>query len=56
MAPLSDWGQMLLSSVQFYSVDPTYTVIPGLGLFLLVLAFNLFGDSIRDALDPKNSR
>ena len=56
MAPLSDWGQMLLSSVQFYSVDPTYTVIPGLGLFILVLAFNLFGDSVRDALDPKNSR
>ena len=56
MAPLSDRGQILLSSVQFYSVDPTYTVIPGLGLFILVLAFNLFGDSIRDALDPKNSR
>lgn len=54
--PLSDWGQMLLNSVPFYSVNPTYTAIPGLALFLLVLGFNLFADSARDALDPKSSR
>jgi peptide/nickel transport system permease protein len=54
--PTSDWGQMLLTSVPFYSVDPTYTFIPGMALFLLVLGFNLFGDSVRDALDPKSSR
>ena len=54
--PLSDWGQMLLNSVPFYSVDPTYTAIPGIALFLLVLAFNFFADSARDALDPKSSR
>jgi peptide/nickel transport system permease protein len=45
-----------LNSVPFYSVDPMYTFIPGMALFLLVLAFNLFGDSVRDALDPKSSR
>ena len=54
--PTSDWGAMLLASVPFYSTDPTYTFIPGFGLFILVLAFNLFGDSVRDALDPKSSR
>jgi peptide/nickel transport system permease protein len=54
--PLSDWGQMLLNSVPFYSIDPTYTAIPGLALFLLVLGFNLFADSARDALDPKSIR
>jgi peptide/nickel transport system permease protein len=54
--PQSDWGAMLLGSVPFYSVDPLYTFIPGIGLFLLVLGFNLFGDSVRDALDPKSAR
>ena len=54
--PQSDWGAMLLASVPFYSVDPLYTFIPGIGLFLLVLGFNLFGDSVRDALDPKSAR
>ena len=54
--PTSDWGAMLLSSVPFYSVDPTYVFIPGFGLFLLILSFNLLGDSVRDALDPKSSR
>jgi peptide/nickel transport system permease protein len=54
--PTSDWGAMLLASVPFYSVDPTYTFIPGFALFLLVLSFSLFGDSLRDALDPRSSR
>ena len=47
---------MLLASVPFYRVDPMYTFIPGFALFILVLAFNLLGDSVRDALDPKSSR
>jgi ABC-type dipeptide/oligopeptide/nickel transport system permease subunit len=54
--PASDWGAMLLASVPFYSVNPTYTFIPGFALFLLVLSFSLLGDSIRDALDPRGSR
>jgi peptide/nickel transport system permease protein len=36
--------------------DATYLVIPGLSILALVLAFNLFGDALRDALDPKSSR
>lgn len=54
--PTPDWGAMLLASVPYYSITPLYTIIPGLALFLLVLGFNLLGDSIRDALDPKSSR
>ncbi|HWB35588.1 MAG TPA: ABC transporter permease, partial [Rugosimonospora sp.] len=34
-------------------VDPTFMIFPGLAIFVTVLAFNLFGDGLRDALDPK---
>jgi peptide/nickel transport system permease protein len=33
-----------------------YMVVPGVAIFITVLAFNLFGDGVRDALDPKASR
>jgi peptide/nickel transport system permease protein len=33
-----------------------YMVIPGVAIFITVLAFNLFGDGVRDALDPKGNR
>ena len=39
-----------------YSIDPMYMIIPGLAIFITVMAFNLFGDGLRDALDPKSSR
>jgi peptide/nickel transport system permease protein len=54
--PTSDWGAMLLASVPFYAVDPTFVFIPGFALFLLVLSFSLLGDSVREALDPRSSR
>ena len=54
--PTPDWGQMLLDSVNYRVIDPMFTVIPGVALFLLVLSFNLFGDGLRDALDPRSSR
>ena len=37
-------------------VDPMYMIIPGLAIFITVMAFNLFGDGLRDALDPRSSR
>ena len=54
--PTPTWGQMLASAVTqgFYYVDPMYMIIPGLAIFLTVLAFNLFGDGLRDALDPRS--
>ncbi|MDQ0993182.1 ABC transporter permease [Streptomyces sp. V3I7] len=54
--PTSSWGQMLSTAIDYYDSDPMYMVVPGLAIFITVLAFNLFGDGVRDALDPKGSR
>ncbi len=54
--PTPDLGRMIFRSIDYISTDPWYTAFPGLAIFLLVLTFNLLGDSIRDALDPKSSR
>lgn len=53
--PTPSWGQMLSEATKIYQVDPTYMVVPGLAIFVTVLAFNLFGDGLRDALDPKGN-
>jgi peptide/nickel transport system permease protein len=55
-APAASWGVMLGDSVRYYRADPTYLFIPGIALIILVLAFNILGDAIRDALDPKSDR
>jgi peptide/nickel transport system permease protein len=54
--PTPSWGQMLSNAVSqgFYYVDPMYMIIPGVAIFITVLAFNLFGDGLRDALDPRS--
>ena len=56
--PQPTWGGMLSDAVTngFYQIDPMYMIIPGFAIFLTVLAFNLFGDGLRDALDPRSSR
>ena len=56
MQPAASWGVMLGDSVRYYRADPTYLFIPGVALIVLVMAFNLVGDAIRDALDPKTDR
>ena len=50
--PTASWGGMLSSAVDFYTM-PHFMLWPGLAIFLTVLAFNLFGDGLRDALDPR---
>jgi len=54
--PTPTWGGMLSDAVNngFYSIDPMFMIIPGLAIFLTVMAFNLFGDGLRDALDPRS--
>jgi peptide/nickel transport system permease protein/oligopeptide transport system permease protein len=54
--PTPSWGQMLSNAVSngFYYIDPMYMVIPGVAIFITVMAFNLFGDGLRDALDPRS--
>ena len=56
--PTPSWGGMLSDAVnnQYWSIDPMFMIIPGLAIFLTVMAFNLFGDGLRDALDPRSSR
>ncbi|MEV0268842.1 ABC transporter permease [Hamadaea sp. NPDC050747] len=55
--PTPDWGRMINHSIGFMqSGDLAYLIIPGVSIWALVLAFNLFGDSMRDALDPKSNR
>jgi len=54
--PTPDLGRMIFNSIPYVASDPWYTLWPGLTIFILVLAFNLLGDSLRDALDPKSTR
>ncbi|MEV4555683.1 ABC transporter permease [Kitasatospora sp. NPDC049285] len=54
--PTPSWGQMISDSVLYYKVDPMFFILPSACLFLVVLAFTLLGDALRDALDPKGSR
>jgi peptide/nickel transport system permease protein/oligopeptide transport system permease protein len=51
-APTATWGGMLSDAVNYYTV-PHFMLWPGLAIFSTVLAFNLFGDGLRDALDPR---
>src|SRR5438128_2243907 len=52
--PMAAWGLMLRgAAVEFAETAPWMAVFPGLAISLSVFAFNLFGDSLRDALDPR---
>ncbi len=52
-APAPEWGSMLSQGRQFVRTAPYITVFPGIAILITVLAFNLLGDGLRDALDPK---
>ena len=54
--PTASLGAILNDSVSYALTDPAYFLLPGLTVFLIVLAFNLLGDGLRDALDPKAGR
>jgi len=51
--PAPSWGSMLNTAQRFLTQAPWMAVFPGVAIFLTVLAFNLLGDGLRDALDPK---
>jgi peptide/nickel transport system permease protein len=51
--PAPSWGSMLNAAQRFLTNAPWMAIWPGLGIFLLVLSFNLVGDGLRDALDPR---
>ncbi|MCW6004999.1 ABC transporter permease [Micromonospora sp. CPCC 205371] len=53
--PGTSWGQLLGSASHVFTVTPTYMLFPGLTVVVTVLAFNLLGDGLRDAFDPKTN-
>src|SRR5215470_8052753 len=54
--PTAEWGTMLGEGRQYIFRAPLLTLLPGLAIFLAVVGFNLFGDGLRDALDPRMRR
>jgi peptide/nickel transport system permease protein len=52
--PNTSWGTMIGSGFELISTAPLLTVIPGTMILLTVLSINVFGDGLRDALDPKS--
>jgi ABC-type dipeptide/oligopeptide/nickel transport system permease subunit len=51
--PYAEWGSMLGSGRGYFFNAPHIVLFPGLAITITVLAFNLLGDGLRDALDPK---
>jgi peptide/nickel transport system permease protein len=54
-APAPSWGSMLNTAKNFLSQAPWMTMWPGIAIFLVVIGFNLLGDGLRDALDPREA-
>jgi peptide/nickel transport system permease protein len=54
--PAPSWGSMLNSAQRFLDGAPWLAIAPGAAIFIVVLAFNLVGDGLRDALDPRADR
>jgi peptide/nickel transport system permease protein len=53
--PTADWGSMLATGRQFVILRPHVALLPGLAIFVVVLALNLVGDAVRDVLDPRTA-
>jgi peptide/nickel transport system permease protein len=54
--PQPSWGQMLNEARAYMELAPWLPVFPGIAIVYAVLAFNFFGDGLRDALDPRLSQ
>jgi peptide/nickel transport system permease protein len=53
--PTPSWGTMIADHISYYATQPRLVILPGLAIMLTILAFNLLGDALRDALDPNLS-
>ena len=53
--PTADWGSMLATGRQFVILSPHVALLPGLAIFVVVLALNMVGDALRDLLDPRTA-
>jgi ABC-type dipeptide/oligopeptide/nickel transport system permease subunit len=54
--PTASWGNLLSAAPDYYATDPLLMLWPGLALIATTLAFNLLGDGLRDAFDPRATR
>jgi peptide/nickel transport system permease protein len=54
--PTSDWGNMIAEGSQYITIMPWLVIFPGVFLGISVLGFNLLGDGLRDALDPRHAQ
>ncbi|MBA8792510.1 peptide/nickel transport system permease protein [Friedmanniella endophytica] len=54
--PTPAWGRSIGDAIAWVGIDPMFLVFPGAALFLITMAFNLFGDGLRDVLDPRTGR
>jgi ABC-type dipeptide/oligopeptide/nickel transport system permease subunit len=52
-APTATWGGMLSDASRIFQIAPGFMLVPGIAIFITVMSFNLFGDGLRDALDPR---
>jgi peptide/nickel transport system permease protein len=53
--PTSSWGNLLSTAPDFYTLQPWLMIWPGLAVLVTTLSFNLLGDGLRDAFDPRSS-
>ncbi|MER7211651.1 ABC transporter permease [Streptosporangium sp. NPDC020072] len=53
--PTATWGGMLRDGTTYLQTDPLFSLVPGLAIFVAALGFNLLGDGLRDALDPRTA-
>jgi ABC-type dipeptide/oligopeptide/nickel transport system permease subunit len=51
--PTPAWGAMVNDGYKYILTDPILSFVPGVAIMLVVFAFNMVGDGLRDALDPK---
>jgi peptide/nickel transport system permease protein len=56
LPPTATWGNMLSESISYYRVAWWFVAFPGLALLITTMAFNLLGDCVRDAFDPRGNR
>ena len=54
--PTASWGSLLSTGPQYYLTQPWLMLWPGVAILLTTLAFNLLGDGLRDAFDPRSGR
>ena len=54
--PTASWGNMMTSALELIWDAPHLVVLPGLCIFVTVIAFNFLGDGLQDALDPRAGR